>query len=234
MICDFEIRLGERNKMRLFKTLLLTIVASMMFVGSASALVTFGQTTTAVGPLDINDTFQVDILLTWDGVADGTGTPGGLIGIFASHQWSNTQLTLLGANINLGPNMFESRPVPLKGTAYAPLLGRLGTIAGGVSGDDLSSTARTIQYSQSSLIPLQASNAKTNELITTLTFQVIGAGDGFAEIDPTFLIGDDVTGDSFAFAPGIVLEINAIPEPGTALLMGLGLAGLAAAGRRND
>lgn len=215
--------------MRLFKTLLITIVASLMFVGSASALVTIGQSTSAVGPLDINDTFTVNILLSWNGTATS-----GLTGIFASHQWSNTQLQLNSASITLGTMVFETKPVPLKGTSYAPQLSRLGSIASGIAGDDLTQTARTIQYAQGAVMALAPSSAKTNEIITVLTFQVIGAGDGFAEIDPVLLIGDGFIGDAGVLAPGIVLEINAIPEPGTALLMGLGLAGLAAAGRRND
>jgi hypothetical protein len=45
---------------------------------------------------------------------------------------------------------------------------------------------------------------------------------------------DDYTDDSFqsiALAPGVA-QINVVPEPGTALLMGLGIIGLAVAGRR--
>ena len=47
--------------------------------------------------------------------------------------------------------------------------------------------------------------------------------------------GDAVVGDggSFLTANNATIDINVIPEPGTALLMGLGLAGLAAAGRRS-
>jgi hypothetical protein len=114
-----------------------------MFVGSASALVTIGQTTSAVGPLDINDTFDVQILLTWDGNATT-----GLTGIFASHQWSNTQLALTNATFTAGTMTFETRPTPLKGTSYDPALSRLGTIAAGIAGDDLTQTARTVQYAQ--------------------------------------------------------------------------------------
>ena len=205
-------------------------VLGLFLAQGAAALVTVNQTTTAVGPLAIGDTFTVDVLLSWDGSADGTGNPPGLIGIFTSHEWSNTQLLLTSAAFN---TMFESRPIPLKGTStYDPQLGRLGTISGGVFGDDLTSTARTIQYAQAQLDPLVPSSAKTDELITVLTFEVIGIGDGVAEIAGVFLIGDDITGDSSVFGPAATVNL---PEPGSVLLVVSSLAsifGVAAVRRR--
>ena len=44
---------------------------------------------------------------------------------------------------------------------------------------------------------------------------------------------DGYTGTVDSIANNTTLQITVVPEPGTALLMGLGLAGLAAAGRRN-
>jgi hypothetical protein len=224
----FEIESGLGDKMRLFKTLLIAIAMTMMVASSASALITVTATTAVAAPLDVGDTFDVDILLTWDGA-------GAVTGIFSSHQWSNTQLSLLGASITLGPNTFETRPVPLKSAeSYAPALTRFGTIASGLLGDDLSSTARTVQYGSVPIgSALFASSAKVDQLVTTLTFQVIGAGDGFAEIDGVLLQADEFQGDAGTFV-NTGVSINVIPEPGTALLMGLGLAGLAAAGRRNN
>jgi hypothetical protein len=124
--------------------------------------------------------------------------------------------------------MFETRPNIMAGTSFAPVMGRFGTIAAGVAGDDLTASARTVQYG--TLTALAASRAAT-DLVVRLTFQIVGAGDGVAEITGANLIGDNgAAGDSFAFGSNVSV---AIPEPGTALLMGLGLLGLAGAGRRS-
>jgi hypothetical protein len=197
----------------------------MMFVGSASALVTVTQVASTAGPLNIGQSFTVDIGLGWDGTATE-----GLTGIFVSHQWDNAQLQLQSAVFPLNTS-FETRPVPLKGGSYDPQLSRLGTIAAGLAGDDLTSTARTIQYGQGAAMPLNPASANAGQVITRLTFLIVGAGDGTAEIGAFFNVADAIIGDVASFGPDAVVAI--VPEPGTALLMGLGLAGLAAAGRRN-
>ena len=69
--------------------------------------------------------------------------------------------------------------------------------------------------------------------VYTLTLNVGSAGTGVIEIGAIESFGDafvsNVDGTSF---PTTTVAYNIVPEPGTALLMGLGLAGLAAAGRR--
>jgi len=185
-------------------------VLGLLFAQGAGALVTSSQTTTAVGPLNIGDTFDVDVLLTWDGSATE-----GLVGIFTSIEWDNTQLQFNGPAVFPINTNFETRPVPLKGSSYAPALSRLGTIENGISGDDLTSTARVIQYAQGAVMPLNATSAMTDELITRLNFTVVGAGDGVAEIAGVRLIGDEITGDVGVFGAPIAITI---PEPGSSLL----------------
>lgn len=211
--------------MRLLEILVLSLVSTTLIISTASALVTVDATTAAVSPMHVGDTFDVDISVTWDG-ADS------LIGIFSSHTWDNTQLVLLGAVFPNNPQ-FETAPIIFKGGSYEPGLTRLGTIAAGIAGDDLSSTARTVQYGAPP--PFISGVSAESELITRLTFQIIGGiGEGPVEIVGALLLGDNGAGrvggvvipDDFAF--GSKISIVVIPEPGTALLMGLGLAGLAA------
>jgi hypothetical protein len=209
--------------MRLFKSIFVTAVVTMMVASSAQALVTANASSAADGTTQsVGFTFDVDISVTWDGA-------GSLTGIFTSHTWDSSQLALIGADSTLGaPGMFETRPNIMAGTSFAPVMGRFGTIATGVAGDDLSASARTVQYG--TVAAIAASRAGT-DLVVRLTFQIIGAGDGVAEITNANLIGDSgANGDAYALGTGVAV---AIPEPGTALLMGLGLLGLAGAGRRN-
>jgi len=208
--------------MRLIKSIFVIAVVTMMVASSAQALVTVDASSAADGTTQsVGFTFDVDINVTWDGT-------GALTGIFTSHTWDSSQLSLIGADSTLGaPGMFESRPNILAGTSFEPVMGRFGTIAAGVAGDDLSASARTVQYG--TLSAIGAGRAATN-LVVRLTFQIVGAGDGVAEITNANLLGDaGANGDTYALGSAVSV---AIPEPGTALLMGLGLLGLAGAGRR--
>lgn len=72
-----------------------------------------------------------------------------------------------------------------------------------------------------------------NDAQMRITFTATGAG------STTIIIGTGYNGDGEVLAGGVTdqssntsIAITVVPEPGTALLMGLGLAGLAAAGRK--
>jgi hypothetical protein len=194
----------SRMLVRIFSTFVL--VLGLFFARGAAAIVNVDLTTSEAGPVNIGDSFDVDVLLSWDGA-------GSLIGIFSSTVWDSGQLMLTNAEFPLNPN-FETRPVPLKGVgSYIPELTRFGTIESGLAGDDLDSTARTVQYG--TVEPLDPSSAKTDEVIVRLTFLVVGAGDGVAEVTNVFLNADAIANDTSAFGPPITMTI---PEPGSALL----------------
>ena len=214
--------------MRLFKSIFVTAVVTMMVASSAQALVTVNASSAADGTTQsVGFTFDVDISVTWDGGQTGPGDT--FQGVFTSHTWDNSQLALIGVAGLVGPpGMFDVRPNIMAGTSFLPTMAAVGDINTGLAGDDLTSSARTVQYAAPGAID---SSRATTDVAVRLTFQIIGAGDGVAEITGTNLISDaGAVGDSFAFGTNVAV---AIPEPGTALLMGLGLLGLAGAGRRN-
>lgn len=105
----------------------------------------------------------------------------------------------------------------MKGGSYDSSLQRFGTIAAGLLGDDLSSTARTIQYGAVPIgVPLNPDTSqRTEELVTTLTFEVIGVGDGVAEIFGLLLNADECQGDVCVFGPEVAVNL---PEPGSVSL----------------
>ncbi len=199
---------------RFFRTLALTFGLTLIAAGTASALITVSSTTTATPYLTIGDTFEVDIFLSWDGA-------GSLTGVSTSNILDSPQMSLIGA-VFPSNSSFETRPIALKGGTHDPNLTRLGTIAAGIHGDDLASTARTVQYLQAGGAPLPATSTVTNELITRLTFELIGSGSGLIQGPGILLPGDGVLGDSL-----VLSDFELAPEPESALLAGLGLVGLA-------
>jgi len=68
------------------------------------------------------------------------------------------------------------------------------------------------------------------EITTQITFNISGPG-AITHINGP---GDESVIDGVVAPVGFVNQIVIVPEPGTALLMGLGLAGLALGGRRED
>ena len=75
--------------------------------------------------------------------------------------------------------------------------------------------------------------ATTADEIFEITLQVnAGATGGAIRIGAFSEFGDAYVSTSSTSAPETSISYSVVPEPGTALLMGLGLAGLATAGRR--
>ena len=150
---------------------------------------------------------------------DGAET---LTGVFTSASWDESVVQLQGTPtapnfaIFFGPGGFLSKV----------------SDPGVFDGDPASGSLRTIQYGAN---PGQSAGAGADTVITTLTFLAVGGGDG--SIAVAFQSGDRILGaagaDITSTAALTDATVTVVPEPGTALLMGLGLAGLGAAGRRN-
>lgn len=202
--------------MRFFKSMLIAATVFGLCASSASALITVEHTSNAVGEVAQGGTFDVDVTITFD------GSPA-LAGAFTSAAWDPSELSLVSATappfaILFGPQGFLSQ-------VAAP-----GNFPGDPAG-----TLRTIQFAAN---PGQQAGAGS-ALVTTLTFQVIGGTDGTANVDVFFNSGDGFiapTGAPIGLENtsliGASVSFTPVPEPGTALLMGLGLSGLAVAGRR--
>jgi PEP-CTERM motif len=79
--------------------------------------------------------------------------------------------------------------------------------------------------------------SSANQLLATVIFEAVAGAGGTTSVTQIVTVGDDVTvgGVVSAYTPAAAsgpITVLPIPEPGTALLMGLGLAGLGVAGRR--
>ena len=201
--------------MKNFRKTLLAVctLVGLMFAQNAAALVTVNASSAADGTTQsVGFTFDVDVSVTWDGGQTGPGDT--FQGVFTSHTWDSSQLTLIGVAGLVGPpGMFDVRPNIMAGTSFLPTMAAVGDINTGLAGDDITTSARTVQYAAPGAID---STRATTDITVRLTFQIVGAGDGVAEVTGTNLISDaGAVGDSFAFGTNVAVTV---PEPTSAML----------------
>ncbi len=212
--------------MRLFVSLIAS-AAMVLAASAAGAAVTFTATTSAdLGNLNPGEEFTIDITLRSDGETafglGGAATGYGGVLEFVSGEAAGAAL----AQVCVGGSCFgglDNSIVDVVESTDNPL----GPEVQFFNGVSTGGTANTGEVDES---PDGTAGAPQFRLV----FRAIG---GAADLTIGAL---EEYGDALIIAGGArgqsnnaVLAINVIPEPGTALLMGLGLAGLAAAGRRD-
>jgi len=189
--------------------------------GSASALslnMEFADGGTSIN-MSVSDTAQVQLFATLDPGSSGQG----IFTVAASVNFDSslTPLRCLeqGGTFNDGEG----------GVDWAPLTGGCGPPAGGISGQNVNS----LEQANDSVGTLGGTFGRIK--LGSITFHASGAGTDL--ITPFFIptIDGFLEQDFSSFTsttPVFGAVVNIIPEPTTALLLGLGVVGLGLSGRR--
>jgi hypothetical protein len=150
----------------------------------------------------------------------------------------DTQINAVGVSVFADPSLFAF----VSGTSPGQILFNTSTFEGVPRISQpftLESDPEGLVRAASFVAATPSGVGSANQLLATLTFQAVGPGT--MTLQSLFAQGDNIASNSVGLIdiPGAVTfqesaAITVVPEPGTALLMGLGLAGLAAAGRRRS
>ena len=211
--------------MRLLTTLFATL--AVLFVSTAASAVEFslvGDTSATVAP---GEEVTLDIVITNTALTTLNGI-GASVSNFGANEFVTGQAvanyfnalcvapgTCFGGLTNLAGGELEVSSIPGFGDRVQIALsaGLVPVTSDGAADQGLDNVEGTTQFS------VTFSAVESAEILIGTSFQ----GDGVILPDGSSI---QAAGDTFS------LTVAVIPEPGTALLMGLGLAGLATAGRR--
>ena len=202
--------------MRLFiSNLLFTMGLLLLSASTASAISLYLHS--PITTIGLGDTVTVELLMDTEGETQVTS-------VFTSVGNDNSLALSFTSGTSPGQILFNTST--FEGVA------RVSNPVDGVPGD---AAGRIRAANFATATPTGSGVASAKQLLATLIFTGTQVGD--AILAPLAIVGSDevtvatvsVTGQVSLGEP---LSITVIPEPGTALLMGLGLAGLTAAGRR--
>ena len=210
--------------MRLFTSLIAT--AAILFSAStAFASATWTVTATASGG-DLNamasgDTLTLDIKLE-------TNVPGEMIAIAGSVNNYDTSVVSVDAVAStVAANLLFAFIIPGTGSFNGVANLESGVADTSVQGPGQEDTFLSILGTSGA-----GGDGTTESAQFQIVYNVIGAGTTTLRIGTFADYADAFSGASDNVVNNTGVTITVVPEPGTALLMGLGLAGLAAAGRR--
>ena len=208
-----------------FTKILIVTLASLFAASTAFASSTWTVVATASGgdlnAMTIGDTLTLEVKLE-------TSAPGEMIATAGSVNNYDTGVVSVDAGVStVAANLLFAFIIPGTGSFNGVANLESGVADTSVQGPGQEDTFLSVLGTAGAGGDGTAESAQFQ-----IVYNVIGAGTTTLRIGTFADYADAFSGASDNVVNNAAVTITVVPEPGTALLMGLGLAGLAAAGRR--